>query len=91
MLGVDAPITYPAAGPLRALMGTLPLDSLVLETDSPYLPPQTHRGKRNEPAHIALIAKTLAEIKRVPVETIAMATSANAKRLFKLPTVSMGE
>ncbi len=91
LLGVDAPITYPAAGTLRALLGTLPLESLVLETDSPYLPPQTHRGKRNEPTHIALIAKTLAEIKRVPVETIAMATSANAKRLFNLPTGSMGE
>jgi TatD DNase family protein len=85
MLGVDAPLTYPAASALRALFATLPLDSLVLETDSPYLPPQSHRGKRNDPSHIPAIAKALADIKHVPIETIANATSMNARRLFKLP------
>lgn len=84
MLGVDAPITYPAAGSLRALMATLPLESLVLETDSPYLPPQSHRGKRNEPAHIPAIAKALADLKQVSIDTIATTTSKNARRLFKL-------
>lgn len=84
MLGVDAPITYPAAGPLRALMASLPLESLVLETDSPYLPPQSHRGKRNEPAHIPAIAQALADLKHVSLDTIATATSQNARRLFKL-------
>lgn len=84
MIGVDAPITYPAAGPLRALMATLPLESLVLETDSPYLPPQSHRGKRNEPAHIPAIAKALADLKQVSIDTIATTTSKNARRLFKL-------
>lgn len=84
MIGVDAPITYPAAGALRALMATLPLESLVLETDSPYLPPQSHRGKRNEPTHLPAIAKALADVKHATIETIATATSINARRLFKL-------
>ncbi len=84
MLGVDGPITYPAASALRALFATLPLESLVLETDSPYLPPQSHRGKRNEPAHIPAIAKALADLKHVSIETIAAITSQNARRLFKL-------
>lgn len=84
MIGVDAPITYPAASTLRALMAQIPLNSLVLETDSPYLPPQSHRGKRNEPAHIPAIARTLADIKHVSLETIAAVTTDNAKRLFQL-------
>lgn len=87
LLGVDAPITYPAAAGLRALFATLPLDSLVLETDSPYLPPQSHRGKRNEPAHLPAVAKALADLMRLPIETIAAATTANAKRLFQLTPV----
>lgn len=84
MLGVDGPITYPAATPLRVLFATLPLGSLVLETDSPYLPPQSHRGKRNEPTHIPSIAKALADVMRVSIETIAVATTANAGRLYRL-------
>jgi TatD DNase family protein len=86
LLGVDAPLTYPAASSLRALMAQFPLESLVLETDSPYLPPQTHRGKRNDPAHIPAIAKALADLKHVPIETIATLTTHNAKRLFHLPS-----
>lgn len=85
MLGVDGPLTYPAASALRALFATIPLDFLVLETDSPYLPPQSHRGKRNEPSHIPAIAKALADLKQVPIETIGTATSMNARRLFQLP------
>ncbi|MBL0058820.1 MAG: TatD family hydrolase [Elusimicrobia bacterium] len=85
LIGVDAPITYPAASSLRALITHLPLESLVLETDSPYLPPQSHRGKRNEPAHLPAVARALAELKHLSVEKIASTTSANARRLFRLP------
>ncbi|MBK8575339.1 MAG: TatD family hydrolase [Elusimicrobia bacterium] len=84
MIGVDAPITYPAASSLRVLMAQIPLISLVLETDSPYLPPQSHRGKRNEPTHIPAIARALADIKQVSLETIAAVTTDNAKRLFQM-------
>ncbi|HNI56141.1 MAG TPA: TatD family hydrolase, partial [Elusimicrobiota bacterium] len=63
----------------------LPLESLVLETDSPYLPPQSHRGKRNEPALLPAVVRALAELKHVAVEKIAAATAANARRLYRLP------
>jgi TatD DNase family protein len=84
MVGVDAPLTYPAATALRNLMAHLPLESLVLETDSPYLPPQGHRGKRNDPSHIPAIAKALADLKQVPLSTLATTTTNNANRLFQL-------
>lgn len=83
-IGVDAPLTYPKAGALREMVKNIPLDCLVLETDSPYLPPQSHRGKRNEPAHLPAIARALAEVKGVPFETVTATTSANARRLFRL-------
>lgn len=58
------------------------LDSIVLETDSPYLAPVPHRGKRNEPAFIQLVAKRVAELKGVPVEEIEKQTTANTLHLF---------
>jgi len=85
LIGVDAPITYPASSSLRALLAHLPLESLVLETDSPYLPPQDHRGRRNEPTHIPTIAQTLADIKHIPIEKIGETTTANAQRLYRIP------
>ncbi|MBK8871118.1 MAG: TatD family hydrolase [Elusimicrobia bacterium] len=84
MIGVDAPLTYPKAGALREMVATVPLEHLVLETDSPYLPPQSHRGKRNEPAHLPAIARALADIKGVPFDTVTSVTSANARRLFRI-------
>lgn len=87
MIGVDGPLTYPNASALRALIGHLPLESLVLETDSPYLPPQSHRGKRNEPALLSGVIRALAELKHVSVEKIAAVTAANARRLYRLPTI----
>jgi TatD DNase family protein len=87
MIGVDGPLTYPNASALRALIGHLPLESLVLETDSPYLPPHSHRGKRNEPALLAEVVRALAELKHVAVEKIAAVTAANARRLYRLPFV----
>lgn len=84
LIGVDAPLTYPKAGALREMVKNISLDCLVLETDSPYLPPQSHRGKRNEPAHLPAIARALADVKGLPYETVTAATSANARRLFRL-------
>lgn len=82
MIGVDAPLTYPKAGALREMVATVPVDHLVLETDSPYLPPQSHRGKRNEPAHLPAIVRALADIKKIDFDTVTSVTSANARRLF---------
>jgi TatD DNase family protein len=84
-LGVDGPLTYPKADALRVLMKEIPLDRIVLETDSPYLPPQSHRGQRNDPSFLPEIAETLAHLKGVPVSTIAEVTTANARRLYGLP------
>jgi TatD DNase family protein len=59
------------------------LDSIVLETDSPYLAPVPHRGKRNEPAYIQLVAKRVAELKRITLKELETATSENANELFR--------
>jgi len=85
-VGVDAPVTYPNASALRATIKELPLDRLVLETDSPYLPPQEQRGKRNEPSYVVEVAKVLAETRGVSFEEISRQTTENFFRLFsKVP------
>lgn len=82
-LGIGGPITYRGARAERQAAASLPLDRLLIETDSPYLPPQPHRGQRNEPAFLPLVAATLAEAVGVPVARLSEATTANAIRLFK--------
>jgi TatD DNase family protein len=85
-LGVDGPVTYPnaSARPLQALVAKLPLDQLLLETDCPYLTPQVHRGKRNEPAYLPYIGAKVASLKGISVMDLAYATTENARRLFGL-------
>ena len=83
-LGVDGPISYPNARELREVLGQVSLERLVLETDSPYLPPQSHRGKRNEPAYLAEIAQKVADLRGTSLEEVSEVTSRNARRLFKL-------
>ncbi len=63
-------------------MRELPLDRLLLETDAPYLAPEPFRGQRNEPAYVAQVAATLAEIKGLPVAEVERATTENFFRLF---------
>jgi TatD DNase family protein len=58
------------------------LDHLLIETDCPYLSPVPHRGSRNEPAHVALVANKVAELRGLPVEVVARRTSDNARRCF---------
>jgi TatD DNase family protein len=63
----------------------VPLDRMLIETDSPYLAPVPHRGKRNQPAYVRHVAEEIARLRDVPVATIAEATSANFFRLFGIP------
>lgn len=81
-LGVAGPITFQNANPLRKLFAQLPLSHLLIETDAPYLTPHPYRGKRNEPAHVAIIAKELSQIHHCDYDLIAQNTTQNALRLF---------
>jgi len=86
-LGIGGVITYRSAQPLRSAMQRLPLERLVLETDSPYLTPVPLRGRRNESAYLTYIIKAIAELRDLPEAAIAEVTTQNAARLFRLPLV----
>ena len=81
-IGVTGPVTYKNAEEKRQIIRRLPLERLLIETDSPFLTPVPHRGKRNEPAFVAHIADKIAEIHMTTREQVAEVTSANAARLF---------
>lgn len=85
MISLAGPVTFKNATKPVAVAEAVPLDWLVVETDAPYLAPHPHRGKRNEPAYVRLTAQRIAEIRNVPPETVAEATSANGRILFALP------
>ena len=84
LLGIGGTVTFKNSG-VDAVVAGFDLNDFVLETDSPFLAPVPHRGKRNEPAYLKLVAQKLAEVKRVTVEEVARVTTENAKRVFKLP------
>jgi TatD DNase family protein len=86
-LSFAGPLTYPANETLRAVAAWAPEDRILVETDSPYLTPPPQRGKRNEPKQVALVARLLAETRKVPFERIAAATTQNATTLFRLPSM----
>lgn len=75
-------VTFPRALELKEVAKMVPLDRLLVETDSPYLAPVPHRGKRNEPAYVARVAEVIAELRGSTVEEIDRATQANHERLF---------
>jgi len=78
-------ITYPKAQGVREVAKTLPLSSILIETDSPYLAPQPHRGKRNEPAYVVEVAKALAIVRDLDLSETAARTTENFRRFFRLP------
>ena len=84
MIGIDGPITFSNARKLPEIVARVPLESILLETDCPYLAPQPHRGKRNEPAYLPMIAQRVAEIRGISVEEVARVTTASACALFRL-------
>jgi TatD DNase family protein len=77
-------ITFKNADPLRNVVRRVPLERMLVETDSPYLTPVPYRGKRNEPAHVRWVAETIAKVKAIPLEEVAETTSRNVRDLFKI-------
>lgn len=88
-LSFSGVVTFQNATMLREIVATVPMDRILIETDCPYLTPVPHRGKRNEPAYVRLVAETIASVKStaapVSVDEVGRLTSANACRLFRLP------
>ena len=82
MLGADGPATYPKNAYLREALRAAGPENTVLETDSPYLPPQSSRGRRNEPKVVAEIAEALAKVWGLSLDAVARVTTWNARRLF---------
>jgi len=87
-LGIGGAVTFKKAEALHDAAARLPLERLVLETDCPYMTPSPHRGKRNEPAYLALTCARLADLRGVTVDAISQATTDNARRLF--PALAQG-
>ncbi|MBI2764990.1 MAG: TatD family hydrolase [Chloroflexi bacterium] len=82
LVSLSCAVTYPANHDTRAIAAGLPLESLLIETDSPYLPPQGKRGQRNEPALVESAARALAAARGISPDEAALATTRNACRLF---------
>ena len=78
-------VTFKNAADLREVAKIVPADRLLIETDSPYLAPVPYRGKLNQPAYVPHVAKLIAEVRGVSVETLAAQCTANTRRLFQLP------
>ena len=83
-MGIGGVITFKNTT-LREVVMEVPMEYIMLETDSPYLTPHPHRGKRNESSYVTLIAQKLAEIKKMDIEEVAEITGSNAVQLFQLP------
>jgi TatD DNase family protein len=84
LLGLGGMLTFKKAADLRRVAASLPLDRILLETDSPYLAPVPKRGKRNEPAFVRFVARQLAELKGVSEAEIGQQTASNFESLFRL-------
>lgn len=82
-ISFGGPVTFKNAKNVQAVAAEIPLEWLLVETDSPYLAPHPHRGKRNEPMHVRLVAEKMALLQSRSVESIVAATTENALRLFK--------
>ncbi|MBS3740012.1 TatD family hydrolase [Candidatus Bipolaricaulota bacterium] len=83
-LGLSGPVTFDGNKRLGETVKELPLERLVLETDSPFLTPAPNRGKRNEPGYVEFVAKELAYLKDISFEVVSETTTRNARRLFDL-------
>ena len=83
-LGIGGVVTYPGSKKVREVVRSVPLERIVLETDAPYLPPEGHRGERNDSRAIPQIAETIAELRGCTLEEVCRVTWENACRLYRL-------
>lgn len=83
LISIPGVVTFKNAVVLHEVARKIPLESMVLETDGPFLAPHPHRGKRNEPAYLLYTAKKIAELREIDLEQLARQTTANAENLFK--------
>ena len=82
-VGIGGVVTFKNGG-LDKVIPEIPLEHIVLETDSPYLSPAPHRGKRNEPAYLSIIAQKIGDLKQISFDEVDKATTSNAKKLFRI-------
>lgn len=83
-VSIAGPVTFPKSVKLKEVAAQVPLDRLLIETDCPYLTPHPHRGKRNEPAFVRLVAEEVARLRNIELPALAEATTANVRRLFNI-------
>ncbi|MBC3888013.1 YchF/TatD family DNA exonuclease [Acetobacterium paludosum] len=81
-LSISGSLTFKNARKLPEVVAMMPLDRLLIETDSPYLTPTPHRGKRNEPAYVRLVAEEIARLRGISLAEISEITAANTKKIF---------
>ncbi len=82
ILSISGVVTFKEPGALHEVVTQIPLEHLLVETDSPYLAPLPHRGKRNEPSFVFFVAKKIADLRGIPVEEVIFQTGKNAQRVF---------
>lgn len=83
-LSISGVVTFKKSAELRETIKEIPLEHLLIETDSPYLAPQSRRGKKNEPSFLPEIAQEIARIKGIPIEEVAQTSCKNTEQLFKI-------
>ena len=83
-VGFTGMVTYPKNDSLRSIAATIPLDRILVETDSPFLPPQSHRGEQNKPAFVVEVVETIAAERKMEIAEFDKITTENARRLFKI-------
>ena len=81
------PVTFKNSKNANEIIELVPQDKILIETDSPYLSPEPHRGKRNDPRNVRYIAQKIAEVKQIPIEEIAKLTYENTCRIFNIKNI----
>ena len=91
MISFAGNVTFPKAQNIRDAAREVPLDRIFIETDSPFLAPVPHRGKRNEPAFVPGVARSIGELRGIVAEEVGIQTAQNVRRFFRLPPASNAE
>ena len=84
MLGIGGVVTFKNSKALKEVIENISIDNFLLETDSPYLTPEPHRGKKNEPYNVIYIAEKIAELKNLELDEVLRVTTKNAHKQFNL-------